>query len=102
MNRAQGHEETAGSLGFLPNHAIFKGNAFVQIASLKPSGSKTRQDGIAVLQPCSPVRRGRDRQIQASSARQLLSQRLYDTKMFFMQIDQHDLRAIEVFSLLNK
>src|SRR5438067_7522812 len=101
-DRAQGHKETAWPLCFLADHAMFERNAFIQMASLKPSGSKTRQDCIAVQQTFSPLRSSRDRQIQPSSMRQLLSQRLHDMQMFFMQIDQHDLRAMKIFSLLNK
>src|SRR5256885_6455788 len=102
MDRAQRHKEAARSLRLLANHAIFKGDAFIKIASLKASRAKTRQDGIAVLQTFSPVRGSSDSQIETSGPRHFLGECLNDTQALFIQIDKHNLRPIEIFALLDK
>src|SRR6185312_7853131 len=56
VNRSQRHEEAAGPLRFLSNHAVFKWNALVKIACLKASRSETCQYGITISQSCAPIR----------------------------------------------
>src|SRR2546421_8541669 len=102
MDRPQRHKEAARSLRLLANHAIFEWDAFIKIAGLKASRAKTRQDGIAVLQTFSPVRGSSDGQVEVSGPRHFLGEGLNDTQAFFIQIDEHDLRPIEIFALLDK
>src|SRR2546430_4385459 len=52
---SQRHEEAAGSLRFLSNHAMLERNAFVKVTRLEPAGPETCQDGITSLQSFAPI-----------------------------------------------
>src|SRR5436853_7347642 len=102
MDRAQRHKEATRSLGLLANHTIFERDAFIKIARLKASRAKTRQDGITILQTFSPVRRSPDGQIETPGSCHLLGDCLNNTQALFVQINEHNVGPIEIFTLLNK
>ena len=102
MNGAQRHKESTRPLSLLANYAVFEWHAFVKIAGLKASGTETRQDGITILQALTPIRRGRELNIQAPGVGHFLGDGFDYTQALFIEIDENDLGTVEIFSLVNK
>src|SRR5579863_412596 len=102
MDRAQSHKEAAWPLCFLPDYAMFERDALIQVTSLKAACSKARQHGIAIAQSVLPVSCRSDGNIQAPGACHLASNGLHNSQALLIQVDQHNLGAVKVFSLVNK
>ena len=99
VDRTQRHEEPAGALRLLADHAIFEWDALVEMPRLEAAGPKTRQHRVAVRQAGAPVGGDGDRQIDPFVARHFVRQGLDNPQPLEVEVDQDHLRALEVLAL---
>ncbi len=102
VDRAQRHEKAARSLRLLPDDAVLERYALVEVPRLKTARPEAGQHGVAVAQAGTPVGGGGDCQVKAGIAGHLLAQDAYDIQTLRAQIDQNDLRALEVLPLIDE
>src|SRR5262249_6951931 len=102
MDRAQRHKEAARPLRLLADDAMLERDAFIEIARLKPSWTETGLRRIAVAQAVTPVSRRPDSQIEAGDARHFPGNGGNDLQALLVEIDQHDIRSIELHALCDE
>jgi hypothetical protein len=99
VDGAQRHEEAPRSLRLLPDDAVPEGDALVQIARLEAPRAETGEHGVTVAQPLVPIGRRPDGQVEPARPRHLVRDCLHNAQALLVQIDQHDLGAVELLAL---
>ena len=95
-DRAKRHEEPAGTLRLLTDDAVLEGDALVVDARREAAGTERREDSVAAVERRATVGRGGDRDVEAAGACHLLRERPDQLQPVGIEVDEHDLGAVEV------
>ena len=96
VDRAERHEEAAGPLRLLPDEAVVERDALVEHPGVEPSRPEGREHGVTVDERCAPVGGRGDRDVQAPCSRDLLREGADQLEPVLVEVDEDDLRAVEV------
>ena len=95
-DRPERHEESARPLRLLADHAVVERDPLVLGPGTEAAGAKRREDGVAVAEGSLAVGGGRDREVDAAGAGHLLGERPDQLEPVGVEVDQHDLRPVEL------
>ena len=102
VDGAQRHEEPAGALRLLADHAVLERDPLVLDAGREAAGPEAREHRVAVLEARAAVGRRGDRDVEPACLRHLLGEAAHELEPFGIEVDEHDLGAVEVGSLMDE
>ena len=102
VDRAQRHEEAARPLRLLADDAVPERDALVEDTRSEAAGTIARENRVAVGKPGSPIRRGLDREVETARPGHALGKPANQVESLRVQVDEHDLGALEVLALVDE
>ncbi len=102
LGRAQRHHQPARSLRLLADHAVLQRDALVHRPGREVARPETGQHGVDVGQSRAQVGRRGHRDVDSRRSRHLLGDPAGDLEVLGVQIDQHELRTVELRAMMHE
>src|SRR5262249_15013538 len=92
----------AGTLRLLTDRAVLERDALVLDARGEAAWTERREHRVAPFKGCEPVGGGGDGDVESAGARELLGEDADQLEPVRIEVDEHDLGAVEVLAVVHE